>query len=104
MPCVTINVVGVAKFEWKNFRVELDGKVIDPATTPIQPGKQIAVLGELHNIGTAEGTVIIYLTVNGRRLKQSTATIKPGQHVNAGWYITIQDVGKHQVCLEYEKA
>jgi len=101
MPCATLRVVGAPELEWRNFRIEMDDKVIDPATTDIPVGKEIEVNGDLWNVGTVEATVTTFLTVNGQEVRTATVTIPPGSYIPEGWRISFDEPGEYVVCLGY---
>jgi hypothetical protein len=102
MPCITITVTEPPqpKLVWKNFRIAISGKVIDPST-PIPVGTTITVLGDLWNEGNATANATVYLTINGREVKTARVTIPPGAYIPCGWDITLTEKGSHQICLDY---
>lgn len=102
MHCITITVTEPLqpKLVWKNFRIAINGKVIDPST-PIPTGTTITVLGDLWNEGNARANVTVYLTINGREVKSKYFSIPGKSYAPCRWDITLTERGSYQICLDY---
>jgi len=89
------------ELEWRNFRIMMDGKVIDPATTEIPLGKTVSVYGELWNIGTIKAYVVVFMTVDGQEVRNKPVEVAPGEHITIQWDVPISKAKPYEICLDY---
>jgi len=93
--------VQLPQLEWRNFRIMVDGEVIDPATTEIPLDKTVSVYGELWNVGTIKAYVVVFMTVDGQEVRNKPVEVAPGEYVPVEWDVPISKAKPYEICLDY---